>query len=193
MSDEKKLDDLAFIRMMIEKGRDRFVYEGTSFILLGSLAASGIGLTYALMPFGSFTIYILWAVIYALGALGMFINLRGNSKNMSIPKGVSFMNTTSIWVSLAGVFLFALSALGLCSIAFVFCAFSLMLGIMYGSFAAVIASKIMNVLAFLWFIVGFFCLYLPSFWAPLTFALGLVALEIVPGIVMTMKNRHSRA
>jgi hypothetical protein len=191
MDEKTALEEIQFIRSVMEESRKSIIYNGKDYIFWGVIVIVGMMSTYIFqMTHVYFNYFWIWVVLIPVGWIYSFYNRR--VLKIKFPSTYAGRLMVSIWGS-AGIAMTIIGFLGTYSGTIKPMAISPLLSIILGS-AYFISGKVVGVkwisyLAFGWWIGGLILLFVTSVYSFLIMALLMLFFQTIPGILIYRKYK----
>ncbi|MGD1045690.1 MAG: hypothetical protein ABR936_10245 [Bacteroidota bacterium] len=191
MDEKKALEEIQFIRNVIEEGKKSVVYNGKDYIFWGVIVIVGMMSTYIFqMSHVYFNYFWIWVVLIPIGWIYSLYNRRVHK--IKFPSTYAGRLMASIWGA-AGIGMTIIGFLGTFSGTIKPMAISPILSIIMGS-AYFISGKVVGVkwisyLSFGWWIGGLILFYVTSVYSFLIMALLMLFFQTIPGILIYRKYK----
>ena len=189
MDEKTAIDELQFIKKVIEDSRKSITYNGLDYIFWGIIVIVGMLIQYfAILSHYYFNFFWIWVVLIPIGwALSIF---NGISKKEKMPRTFTGRIITSVWVAI-GIGMTLLGFIGTFSHGinpmFVSPILSVCLGTGYFITGKIIEAKWVSNLAFGWWIGAVVLFFYPGIHSLLIMALMMLFFQTVPGIIIYRK------
>lgn len=195
MNDQTALEDLQYIRKVIEDSKRALVYNGLDYIVWGILVIIGLITTYALVVSRVYFNYF-W-VWLALVAIGWIFSIAGSKKSkISVPRTFSDRIVGSVWLS-TGIAMSIIGFIGPVTKAFnpVFISpmLSVVLGIAYFVTGNIFESRWFTYLSFCWWAGALAMFFFPGVHTLFIMALMMLFFQTIPGIILYKKYKQGMA
>ncbi len=191
MDEKTALEEIQFIRKVIEEGKKSIVYNGKDYIFWGVIVIVGMISTYIFhMSQVYFNYFWIWVVLIPIGWIYSLYNRRVH--HIKFPSTYAGRLMASIWGA-TGISMTIIGFLGTSSGTVHPIAISPILSIIMGS-AYFISGKVVRVewisyLSLGWWIGGIILLYVTSVNSFLVMALLMLFFQTIPGIVIYRKYK----
>jgi len=191
MDDKTALEEIQFIRNVIEEGKKSVVYNGKDYIFWGIIVIVGMMSTYIFhMSHVYFNYFWIWVVLVPIGWMFSLYNRRVHK--IKFPSTYAGRIMASIWGA-AGIGMTIIGFLGTYSGTIKPMAISPILSIIMGG-AYFISGKVVGVkwisyLSLGWWIGGVILLYVTSIYSFLIMALLMLLFQTIPGILIYKKYK----
>lgn len=195
MENQTALEDLQYIRKVIENSKRALVYNGRDYIFWGILVIIGLISTYALIEYQVYFNYF-W-IWLALVAVGWIFSLIGSKKSkVGMPRTFSDRIVGSVWLS-TGIAMSILGFIGPVSKAFhpVFISplLSVVLGTAYFITGNIFESRWFTYLSIGWWAGAMVMFFFPGAHSLFIMALMMLFFQTIPGIVLYKKYKQAMA
>lgn len=195
MNENTALEELQFIRKVIEESKRSFVDNGMYYIVWGVLVIIGLCTTYILVLNRIFFNYIwLWLGIISVGWIFSFY--YGSQSKEKHPLTFSNKIVNSVWLA-TGIAMTILGFIGPASGAvayhYVSPVLSVPLGAAYFVTGYIVESKWFSYLSIGWWTGAIYMFFSPGVHSILVMAMMMLFFQTVPGIIMFRKYKHEMA
>lgn len=195
MNDQTALEDLQYIRKVIEDSKRTLVYNGLDYIVWGVLVIIGLVSTYVLVESRIYFNYFwVWLALVALGWI--FSLVSSNKSKARLPRTFSDRIVSSIWLS-SGIAMSIIGFVGPVSGAFypVFISplLSVVLGAAYFVTGNVFGSRWFTYLSLGWWAGAIAMFFMPGIHSLVMMALMMLLLQTIPGIILYRRYKHEMA
>ncbi len=191
MDDKTALEEIRFIRSVMEESKKSIVYNGKDYIFWGIIVMIGMISTYIFhMSHIYFNYFWIWVVLIPIGWMYSLYNRR--VYKIKFPTTYAGRIIVSVWGS-AGIAMSIIGFLGTYSGTIKPMAISPILCIILGS-AYFITGKVVGVkwisyLSLGWWIGGVLLLYVTSIYSFLIMALLMLLFQTIPGMIIYRKYK----
>lgn len=193
----KAESELTLIKKIMEDSRNSVAYNGIHFVFWGALVAVCLLLNYAFLVTGTLAdkIGILWAVMMTAGAIAdVIISVRMDKSRHVVTFAGKLLSY--LWIS-SGIAMFMFGFLGPLSGAYkpvyICPIISTMLGVSYFVSGCIQQLPWLRNLSYAWWAGAFFMFLLPGRHTLLVFALMMIALQVIPGLIINRDYKKSLA
>jgi len=192
MDEKTALEEIQFIRSVIEESKKSVVYNGKDYIFWGVIVIVGMMSTYIFQTIQVYFNYFwIWVVLIPIGWMYSLYNRRVHK--IKFPTTYAGRLIASVWGA-AGIGMTIIGFLGTYSGTIKPMAISPILSIILGS-AYYITGKVVGVkwlsyVAFGWWIGGMILLYVTSAYSFLIMALLMLLFQTIPGIIIYRKYKR---
>jgi hypothetical protein len=191
MDEKTALEEIQFIRNVIEESKKSIVYNGKDYIFWGLIVIAGMMSTYIFhITHIYFNYFWIWAVIIPIGWIYSLYNRRVNK--IKFPSTYAGRLFTSIWGG-AGIGMTIIGFLGTYSGSINPMAISPILSIIMGGAyfisGTVAGVKWMSYLSFGWWMGGIILFYVASIDSFLIMSLLMLLFQTIPGIILYRKYK----
>jgi len=192
MDEKTALEEIQFIRSVIEESKKSVVYNGKDYIFWGVIVIVGMMSTYLFQTSQVYFNYFwIWVVLIPIGWMYSLYNRRDHK--IKYPTTYAGRLIASVWGA-AGIGMTIIGFLGTYSGTIKPMAISPILSIILGS-AYYITGKVVGVkwlsyVAFGWWIGGMILLYVTSAYSFLIMALLMLLFQTIPGIIIYRKYKR---
>ncbi|MFO7447782.1 MAG: hypothetical protein R6W90_15560 [Ignavibacteriaceae bacterium] len=195
MDEKTALEELQFIRQVIEETKRDFIYNGLDYILWGVIVITGMMLQYILiLSKVHFSFFWLWVALISLGWILSFFN--GRKLKNKAPHGYHKKIVMHVWLA-SGIAMTLIGFLGPASGAISPMAISPLISVVVGSAyfisGNITKSKWFTNLSFGWWggaIIMFFVMNVHQF---LIMAILMIFFQTIPGIILYKKYKKEIA
>ena len=196
MNEKTALEELVFIKKIIQDSRRKVIENGMGFIIWGILVLLGLLSTYYMIvnkipqnvPWN-------WIILIGVGWLYTFFEVR-KVKKKKLPSSFAEKIISALWFS-SGIsmtlFGFIAPLSGAVNGVFISPMISVVLGIAYFVSGFLYDYKWISLLAFGWWAGAIIMFFYPGMQVFLIMSLMLILLQIVPGIILYIKFRKEFA
>jgi hypothetical protein len=192
MDEKQALEDLGYIKKIIEDSRRTIIYSGKEFIFWGILASFGMLMTYVLdILHIYFYIFWFWIFIVAIGWIYSFY-LSFNKRKR--PHKTTFANKVlgSVWLA-NGIAMSIIGFIGTYSKGinpeYLNAIFASLLGTSYFISGIIVDYKTFIYLSFCWFLGSIVMFFFPGLHTFLIMAGMMIFFQILPGIGIYKKYK----
>ncbi|MGE5353580.1 MAG: hypothetical protein ACM3P0_15955 [Acidobacteriota bacterium] len=195
MNDQTALEDLQYIRKVIENSKRALIYNGMDYIVWGILVIVGLMATYVLAVSRIYFNYFwVWLVLVAAGWM---FSAAGNKKSKDrLPRTFSDRIVSSVWLS-SGIAMSILGFIGPSSGAFsayyISPMLSVVLGAAYFITGNILESRWFTYLSIGWWAGAIVMFFLPGIHSLFIMALMMLFFQTVPGIIIYIKYKQGMA
>jgi len=195
MEEKNAIEELQFIRKVIEETKQNVMHNGKDYIFWGILVIVGMLLQYIFAINKNFFGFAwIWAILIPIGWIYSFINRR--SQKIKHPSTYAGKIITSLWVS-AGIIMTIIGFVGTASkiitpwaISPIIC---LIGGCGYFVTGTIVGSKWFKNISYGWWIGGVTMMFVVSNNQFLIMALVMFLFQTIPGIALYKKYRKQTA
>jgi hypothetical protein len=194
MDEKTAIDELQFIKKVIEDSRKSITYNGMDYIFWGIIVIVGMLIQYfALLRHNYFNFFWIWAVLIPIGWVFSFYNAR--SKKEKLPRTFSGRIISAVWGA-TGIGMTLLGFIGTMSGGingeFVSPILSVVLGTGYYITGKIVEAKWVSNIAFCWWIGGIVMFYYHGVHSILIMALMMLFFQTVPGVIIYRKYKKEQ-
>jgi hypothetical protein len=194
MDEKTAIDELQFIKKVIEDSRKSMTYNGLDYIFWGILVIIGMLIQYfAILSQVYFNFFWIWAVLIPIGWVFSFYNAR--SKKEKLPRTFSGRIISAVWGAI-GFGMTLLGFIGTMSGAikpwFISPLLSVFLGTGYYITGKIVEAKWISNLAFCWWIGAIVMFYYHGVHSIMMMALMMLFFQTIPGIIIYIKFRKEQ-
>lgn len=195
MDDKSALEDLQFIRKVIEDSKRAMAYNGMDYIIWGILVIIGMIIMYVLIMNQIYFNYVwFWLGLVSIGWFYSFLN-RDKSKG-KLSRSFSSKIVSSVWLS-SGIGMTLLGFVGPFSGAikplFISPVLSVILGIAYFVTGNIFESRWMSYLSVGWWGGAVIMFFFPGIHSLFIMAMMMLFFQTIPGIIMYKKYKQEMA
>lgn len=192
MDEKTALDELQFIKKVIEDSKKTVTYNGRDYIFWGILITIALLIQYILHLTHTYFNYIfIWLVLIPIGWIFSYYNCR--SKKEKLPQTFAGRIISSVWLAL-GIAMTILGFIGIFSKAidphFVSPVLSVILGVGYFITGKIVGAKWLTNIGFGWWLGAIVMFFYNSVHSSLIMALMMFFFQTVPGIVIYKKYKQ---
>lgn len=196
MNEQTALEELTFIKNIIQDSRRKVIENGLGFIIWGILVLLGLLSTYFMLVNKIYlSIPWNWIILMGAGWLYTFLKVR-KYKKKKVPSSFAVKIIGALWFS-SGIsmtlFGFVAPASGAVNGVFISPMISVVLGIAYFVSGFLYDSKWISLLAYGWWAGAIVMFFYPGMQVFLIMSTMLILFQIVPGIVLYSKFRKEPA
>ncbi len=190
---ELELSDLSVIKKIMEDSRRININNGIHFIFWGVLVTAALLINYIMLLTDTANQYIglVWFVLMILGAITDGIICRHRKKTQKVNTFAGRLQG-SLWFA-SGIAMFMFGFLGTITKAynpvFICPIISTSLGISYFTSGAIQQIKWLQYISFGWWAGAFVLFIFPSIHTLLIFAVMLICLQIIPGMIINQMSK----
>ncbi|MGE5430575.1 MAG: hypothetical protein ACM3QX_05855 [Syntrophomonadaceae bacterium] len=186
MDDRAALEDLQYIRKVIEDSKRALVYNGIDYIVWGILVIIGLTATYVLVASRIYFNYFwIWLALVAAG--WMFSLFSSKKSKASQPRTFSDKIIGSVWLS-SGITMSILGFIGPVTRAvnpvFISPLLSVVLGTAYFVTGNIFESRWFTYLSFGWWAGAIVMFFFPGIHSLIIMALMMLLFQTIPGIIL---------
>jgi hypothetical protein len=193
MQENNAIEELQFIRKIIEETKNSVAYNGKDYIFWGVLVIVGMLSTYIFHTTGIYFNYIwIWVILIPIGWFYSFYNsqkLREKHPSTYSGKLIAY-----VWLSF-GITMTILGFLGIAAGAVKPMAISplacILMGSAYFITGKIIESKWLGNLSYAWWIGGIVLLFVTTVESFLIMALLMLFFQTIPGIIIYRKYKQN--
>jgi hypothetical protein len=191
MDEKTALEEIRFIRSVMEESKKSILYNGKDYIFWGVIVIVGMMSTYLfLMSHIYFNYFWIWVVLIPIGWIYSLYNRRVHK--IQFPSTYAGRVMSSIWGA-AGIGMTIIGFLGTYSGTVKPMAISPILSIIMGSAyfisGKVVGAKWISYLSFGWWSGGVILLFVTSIYSFLIMALLMLLFQTIPGILIYRKYK----
>jgi hypothetical protein len=191
MDEKTALEEIQFIRSIMEESKKSIIYNGKDYIFWGVIVIAGMMSTYIFqMSHVYFNYFLIWVVLIPIGWIYSFYN--GRVHKIKFPSTYAGKVMASIWGA-AGIAMTIIGFLGTYSGTIKPMAISPILSVILGSAyfisGKVVGAKWISYLSFGWWIGGVILLFVTSIYSFLIMALLMLLFQTIPGILIYRKYK----
>ncbi|MGE5400197.1 MAG: hypothetical protein ACM3S2_07325 [Ignavibacteriales bacterium] len=195
MDDKTALEDLQYIRKVIEDSKRTMAYNGMDYIFWGILVIIGMLLMYILILNHVFFNYLwIWLGLVSIGWAYSFFNKTKYYTDR--PRTFTTRVASSVWLA-SGIAMTILGFVGPLANAFqpmfISPVLSVVLGIAYFITGYIFESRWFSYLSFGWWTGGIVLFFYPGIHSLLIMALMMLFFQTIPGIIMFRKYKKEVA
>ncbi len=194
MEDKSVLEELQFIRKVIEESKRSMIYNGFDYILWGIIVTIGLTTTYFFAVYELyrfFNLFWIWAIIVPIGWVIVFYNSKKNKTKQ--PKTFAGTLLNAVWIS-AGIAMmiagFAAPALRAYSPLFISPVICLTLGAAYYVTGTIVEAKWLRNLSFGWWAGAVLMFAYHDIITLLIMAMMMICFQTIPGIIIYRKFKN---
>ena len=192
MDERTALEEIQFIRSVIEESKKSIIYNGKDYIFWGVIVIVGMMSTYIFQMSHIYLNYFwIWVVLIPIGWIYAFYNRR--VYKIKYPSTYAGRLLASIWGA-AGIGMTIIGFLGTYSGTINPMAISPILSIILGSVyfisGKVVGAKWISYLSFGWWSGGVILLFVTSIYSFLIMALLMLLFQTIPGIIIYRKYKR---
>ncbi len=195
MDEKTALEELQFIRKIVDEGKRSVVYNGKDYIFWGIIVIAGMMATFiAHMNHLYFNYFLIWVVLIPIGWAYSLYNRREHK--IKFPSTYAGKLIAAVWGS-AGIAMTIIGFIGTSSGTIKPMAISPILSIIMGA-AYYISGKIVDIkwismLSLGWWIGGIVLLYVTNVYSFLIMALLMLFFQTIPGIIIYKNYKEEMA
>ena len=191
MDEKTALEEIQFIRSIMEESKKSILYNGKDYIFWGVIVIVGMMSTYFfLISHVYFNYFWIWVVLIPIGWIYSLYNRRVDK--IQFPSTYAGRVMSSIWGA-AGIAMTIIGFLGTYSGTIKPMAISPILSIILGSAyfisGKVVGAKWISYLSFGWWSGGVILLFVTSIYSFMIMALLMLLFQTIPGIIMYRKYK----
>jgi len=191
MDEKTALEEIQFIRSIMEESKKSIIYNGKDYIFWGVIVIVGMMSTYFfLISHVYFNYFWIWVVLIPIGWIYSLYNRRVDK--IQFPSTYAGRVMSSIWGA-AGIAMTIIGFLGTYSGTIKPMAISPILSIILGSAyfisGKVVGAKWISYLSFGWWSGGVILLFVTSIYSFMIMALLMLLFQTIPGIIMYRKYK----
>lgn len=194
MEDKTALEELQFIRKVIEESKRSMIYNGVDYILWGIIITIGLVSTYFFTIYEfykSFSLFWIWAVLVPAGwVFSVYYGIKTKTKQ---PKTFAGRLLSAVWAS-AGVAMMIVGFVGPLARAysplFISPVICIILGVAYYVTGTIVESRWVRNLSFGWWAGAIFMLAYHNIITLMVMALMMLCFQTIPGIIMYRKFKN---
>ncbi len=195
MDENKAIEELQFIRKVIEETKQNVMHNGLDYIIWGVLVIIGMLLQYILVAGKMYFNYgWIWAALVPIGWIFSFINKR--NQKIKHPSTFAGKIIGAVWVS-SGIVCSVIGFIGPASGVITVWAISplicLVVGISYFVSGTIVGSKWFRNISFGWWVGGIIMLFVASHHQFLVMVLVMFLFQTIPGIALYKKYKRQTA
>jgi hypothetical protein len=191
MKENEAVEELAFIKNIINESRKSFALSGKPYIFWGILIVIGLLLESfrEIFSWEFYYMYFVWIVLIAVGWGYAYVEAKKNKQTRST-KTLGSKLLGSVWLA-CGISMTIFGFLGTISGAikgiYVSPTLSLVLAIAYYVTGVIYDYKWLRNVSFGWWFGAVFLFFFPSQYTNLIMAFMMIGLQIIPGIILLNK------
>lgn len=195
MDENIALEELQFIRKVIEDSKRSVIYNGMHYIVWGILVIAGMCLNYlVLLNHMYFNYFWIWAGVVVIGWIFSFI--YGGKEAERQPRTFALKIVNSVWFA-TGVGMTVLGFIGPFSGAiqpvFISPVLSVLLGAAYLITGRIFESEWFSNLSIGWWAGAIVMFYFPGIHSLIIMAIMMLLFQTVPGIILFRKYKQEMA
>lgn len=191
MDEKSAIEDIQFIRKIIDEGKKRVVYNGMDYIIWGIIVIIGMISTFIfIMNKVYFNYSWIWAALISIGWIYSLYNSR--VEKIKSPSTYAGNLLAAVWLA-TGVGMtiigFIGTTMGTVAPMSISPILSIILGSAYYISGKIVGSKWLSNLSFGWWIGGIILFYVTSVYSFLIMALLMLFFQTIPGILLYRKYK----
>ncbi|MBI9072439.1 MAG: hypothetical protein JEY94_12635 [Melioribacteraceae bacterium] len=195
MEKERALEELLYIKQIINDSKKVIAENGTGFIVWGIIVAFGLLSTYLFVAFKiPMRIPWNWVVLILIGWIYSFIDYKRSERKKVYSLSSKILG--SIWMS-TGVALTILGFVGVMTGAihshYICPVFSTIIGSAVLITSSLYEHKWIKYIAYVWWISAIFMFLLPGLYTLLLMAAEILLLQVVPGYLLSKEYKKTQA
>lgn len=188
MDEQKALEEISYIKEIMQDSRKAFVDNGVGYIVWGVIIVLALMSSYFMIANGIENNYGLnWIILIAFGWIYTSFSIRKKQKKNRTPSTLAGKILGAVWFS-SGIAMTIIGFLGTTSGAirgvFVSPVISLVLGIAFFVSGTVYGSKWITLLSIGWWAGAILMFYWPGMQVFWIMSLMMIFLQIVPGVIL---------
>lgn len=192
MDEKKALEELQFIRKVIEESKKTMIHDGKEYIFWGVLVIVGMILTYVFYLIHIFFNFIwIWVVLISIGWVFSLYNKKKWKEKQKSTFSRRIIST--VWGA-AGIGMTMLGFIGSFSGAikpvFISPILSVVLGMAYLITGTIVEAKWVSYLSIGWWSGAIIMFFFPGIHSLLIMALSMLLFQTIPGIIIYRKYKR---